>query len=229
MEHVKETLGNFDRGEAIPDRKITDLEPVEPEKTQEEKREALRKSLLVASLDNTFENFKPAAGTEEALATFKDLAEGKTEWKMLLCYGGVGNGKTYLCEAAAIELYKRGLFCRVLTMARVMRALKECMRPEPRFSYEELINNYCYADRLIIDDVGMGGSGSEWEYGQLEEIIVVRYHERLFTILTTNRDLTELPERVVSRFRDPDKGMIVLNQGEDFRQLKGKRKRRGRR
>jgi DNA replication protein DnaC len=161
------------------------------------------------------------AGTEKALAAFKALVEGKTDKQMLLCYGGVGNGKTHLCEAAAIALYKRGLFCRVLTMARIMRALKECMGPEPPHSYEELLSNYCCAKWLILDDVGMGGSGSEWEYGQLEEIIVFRYRERLFTIMTTNRDLTELPERIVSRFRDPDIGTVVLNEGADYRRLKG--------
>ncbi|MBA7590759.1 hypothetical protein ES708_32896 [subsurface metagenome] len=69
--------------------------------------------------------------------------------------------------------------------------------------------------------MGIGGSGSEWELGQLEEIIAIRYRERLFTILTTNRDLTELPERVVSRFKDPDVGRVVLNDGADYRRRKG--------
>lgn len=50
---------------------------------------------------------------------------------------------------------------------------------------------------------------------------MVRYREHLFTIMTTNRDLTELPERIVSRFRDPDVGMVVLNEGADYRRLQG--------
>ena len=196
------------------------------EPTLEEKREQLRKSLGVASLENTFENFKPVPGTEKALAAFKTLAYGKTDKPMLLCCGGVGNGKTHLCEATAIALYKRGIFCRVMTMARIMRALKECMRPDPLTSYDELLDRYCRCGYLIVDDVGMGGSGSDWEYGQLEEIVVARYRECLagtnrFTIMTSNRDLTELPERIVSRFRDPDVGMVVLNEGADYRRLKG--------
>lgn len=213
-------LGNLRREPNIPSQKT--IEP-EPELTPEERREELRKSLGVTSLENTFENFKPVAGTGKALAAFKALASGKAKWKMLLCYGGVGNGKTHLCEATAVALYKRGLFCRVLMMARMMGALKECMGPDRHISLEELKHNYCYADRLIVDDVGMGGSGSEWEFGQLEEIVTVRYRERLLTVLTTNRDLTELPERIVSRFRDPDVGMVVLNQGEDYRKLKAGR------
>lgn len=199
------------------------MEP-EPELTLEEKREELRKSLALTSLDNTFENFKPVTGAGKALAAFKALASGKTQWKMLLCYGGVGNGKTMLCEATAIELYKRGIRCGVITMSRLMRMLKHGMRPEPLRSYNELLEDFCYRKYLIIDDVGMGGSGSEWEFGQLEEIIVVRYRERLFTILTTNRDLTELPERITSRFFDPDVGRVVLNSASDYRRLKGGKK-----
>lgn len=217
MEHIGEALGSLRRGTNIPDRKTFDLEP---EPTLEEKRERLRKSRGLSSLDNTFENFKPAPGTGKALAAFKALASGKAKWRMLLCYGGVGNGKTHLCEATAVALYKRGLFCRVTTMARIMRALKECMRPDSLTAYDELIDRYCCSEHLIVDDVGMGGSGSGWEFGQLEEIIVVRYREHLFTILTTNLDLKKLPERIVSRFCDPEKGRLILNEGEDYRRQK---------
>ena len=209
---------------------------MEPEPTPEEKREELRKSLRVASLDNTFENFKPVSGTEQALAAFKALASGTTEWKMLLCYGGVGNGKSHLCEATAIELYKQGLFCSVLTMAKIMQSLKSAIEKDKRGNdakpwtpYYELLNSYCTRNHLIIDDVGMGGSGSDWEWGQLEDIIVVRYRERLFTILTSNLDIKQdkenpkipfISERIVSRFRDPDVGRVVLNQGADYRRVK---------
>lgn len=136
-------------------------------RTLEEKREELRQSLGVTSLENTFENFKHVKGTEKALAAFKALTSGETEWKMLFCYGGVGNGKTYLCEAAAIALYKRGLFCTVLTMGKIMRALKECMGPESSHSYEEVLSNYCCAKRLILDDVGMGEAAASGNMGNL--------------------------------------------------------------
>lgn len=222
VEHIGKTLGSLKTGVTTADRKTTEPKPeLEPDVTDAEKLERLRRSLGVASLENTFENFKPVSGTGKALAAFKAIASGKTNWKMLLCYGGVGNGKTHLCEAAATALYKRGVFCRVLTMARIMGALRGCIGPGANASLDELLNNYCYCERLILDDVGMGGSGSAWEFGQLEEIIVARYRERLFTILTTNRDLDELPPRIVSRFRDPDVGRVVVNDGQDYRGLKG--------
>ena len=213
MEHISQVLGRLDRGKLIPDLMNSELEL-----TLEEKREELRKSLCVSSLSNTFESFKPIKGTEKALAAFKALASGKTGWKLLICYGGVGNGKTHLCEATTIELYKQGIGCAVQTMARMMRHLKACFEPENTgVTYDEMIQRWCQRSHLIIDDVGMGGSGSEWEYGQLEEIVVTRYRDRLFTIMTTNRDLTELPERIVSRFRELGIGMIVLNEAPDYR------------
>lgn len=214
MEHIGETLGSLRRETSTSSRKTT--EP-ETEPTLEERREELRRSLVVCSLDNTFENFKPVAGVEKALAAFRSIAKGKAEWRMLLCYGGVGNGKTHLCEATAIALYKQGIFCRVLTMERMMGALKECMDPDRHTSLEELLNNYCYSERLIIDDV----EGTAWEFEQLERIIRVRYRENLFTILTTNRNLNELPERLVSRFRDAVQGRVILNEAGDYRTKKG--------
>lgn len=216
MERIRDILGRLDRGAPTRDRGIIETEMAE-ELTLEEKRERLRKSLCVASLDNTFENFKRVPGTEKAKAAFKALALGKTDKPLLICYGGVGNGKTHLCEATTIALYKRGIFCRVLTMARIMRALKECMRPEPPIWLDELLDRYCSCLYLIVDDVGMGGSGSEWEFGHLEEIVVARYRERLFTIMATNLDLKDLPERIVSRFQDPLIGTVVLNEGDDYR------------
>ena len=185
MEHIGEALGNLDRAAPTPNPKIYNDEP---ELTLEQKRERLRKSLGVSSLDNTLATFEPVKGTESALKACQVLASGKSTWKMLLIYGGVGNGKTRLCEGVSIEMYKRGLFIGVLTMDTMMSLLKECMNSESHLSYEEVLRRYCYADRLIIDDA----DGTEWGFGELEKIIRVRDRERLFTILTTNRDLTEL-------------------------------------
>lgn len=226
MEHIGEVLRNLPRDTNIPGQKISESEP---ELTLEEKREELRKSLGVESLDNTFEVLMPWPGTEKAVAAFKALASGKTDWKMLLCYGGVGNGKTHFCEATALTLYKRGLFCRVLTMDRMMGALKECMGSETQNSLEEVRRHYCYAERLILDDV----AGTAWEFEQLEKIIRVRHHENLFTILTSNLNIELdpnypnipfIPERIVSRFRDREKARLILNEGEDYRPKKKARR-----
>ena len=222
VEQIGKTLANLPRGKTTPKSKTYKAPPVIP--IEEKEREGLRKSLRVTSFDNTFDNFDKVKGTEKALTAASELTSGATHLKMVLIYGGVGNGKTYLCEATAIRLLQRGIFCRVITMADIMRILKSCMGKDPLDDFNEVFQRYCSSSHLIIDDAGMGGSGSEWEYGQLEEIVQHRYSDQLFNLITTNRDLKELPERIVSRFRDQDIGLVVLNEAEDYRPLKGKRK-----
>tara|TARA_Y100000310_G_C20665633_1_gene807323 strand:- start:71 stop:490 length:420 start_codon:yes stop_codon:yes gene_type:complete len=135
---------------------------------------------------------------------------------MLLCYGGVGNGKTYLCEATAIALYKRGEFCRVFPFESVLSALKEAMNSGVN-RYTAILQRFSYASRLIIDDVGAGTSGKEFADTILEAIVIARYRERLLTVVTTNKDLSELSDRVVSRFQDKAQSYLVLNSAPDFR------------
>lgn len=229
MESIKDILGSYPKERTILSPNNSDIEPPSYELTLEERRERLRADRGLSSLNHTFENFLPEKGTGAALAAFKAIASGKDDRMMILLYGGVGNGKTHLCEAVVIALYKRGIWSRIITMSKVMRALKQAMNPDLLISYDILIQRYCEAPRLIIDDVGMGGSGSDWEFGQLEEIVVRRYHERLFTILTTNLDIAYnpkhpdaryIPERIVSRFRDREVAILVCNTAADYRSKK---------
>ena len=215
MEHIGKTLHNLSTEKITPN--YNPNVDTFQERTLEERREDLRVDLCVSTLGNTFETFKPWQGTEESKTAFEALSSGETDWQMLLCYGGVGNGKTHLCEATVIALYRRGLFSRVLTMDRIMGSLKRCMNPDHFMSLEEQLHNFSHMSRLILDDV----ADSIWEFEQLEKIIRVRYRENLLTVLTTNLDIKELPERIVSRFRDPEKGRVILNEGEDYRPHKG--------
>ena len=196
-----------------------------------ERQEKVRTALGVTSLDNTFANWKHRPGTDLAYISFLALATRDDCRPFLLCYGGVGNGKTYLMEAAVNELYQRGKFARVNTFVSMVQTLRAHMKPGPGQSpLDWILNNYKISKNLFIDDVGMGGSGSAWEYGLLEEIVCYRYAENLagkglITAIATNRDLKELPERVVSRFMDTNVGFCVLNEGEDFRRLPAEERR----
>lgn len=194
----------------------------EKEMTLEEKREQLRKSLNISSLDNTFENFQAVPGSENALRATKELSTGLTEWKMLMIYGGIGNGKTHLCESLSIELYKKGIFCRIMNMSRMMRALKNTFSPYSIDRFEEIMNYYCKAERLIVDDIGVSGSDKEFktDIAYLEQVVLERYRENLFTVLTTNINLPDMEKlfpRIVSRFRDKSKARLILNKAPDYR------------
>jgi DNA replication protein DnaC len=206
-ESIRDLLARCRLGPPIPDQKTS--EPLE---------EALRRDLRVGSLSHTFENFQHVAGSDMAYKAFLALATRPEVKPMLLCYGGTGNGKTYLCEALVIGLYLQGQFTRLFCWSEIMSWIYKAMKPENGLpSVDTLIEGYCKAKKLIIDDVGMGSSGSAYEWGCLEQIIGYRYRERLFTVLTTNLDIKALPERIVSRFCDPQVGHLVLNEAEDFR------------
>jgi len=213
VEHIGKVLQN------LPHETDTLSHPQIPDSIDSSSnKERLTNSLGVTSLNNTFANFKPMPGTELALAAFKAVLDGPEY--MLLCYGGVGNGKTHLCEAAAIELYKRGKFCRVMKMPEMLSTLRQTIN-NPEKDYDVILGNYCYAERLIVDDIGAGGSDSDFGDRVLERIVVARYGRQLFTIMTSNREIGELPERVKSRFEDAVTSYLVLNEGEDYRRIKG--------
>ena len=164
-----------------------------------------------------FKEFKVVRGTEESFKIFQDFAQGKTEKYMLLCYGTTGSGKTHLMLALS-----QSLNCNYYTWHDVIRMLKRKMSDKTPPFYDMILDNYCRAQKLILDDIGMGTMDSQWENSVLEEIIDERYRNRLFTAATTNKDIKTLPERVVSRFRDAATSVIVVNRGVDYRPLKGK-------
>lgn len=218
MEHISKDLERLNRGKPTTHQNSTELIPENTEETREQKLEGLRRSLGLSSLEHTFENFRRVAGTGEALKAFKAMASDGHK-PMLLCYGGVGNGKTHLCEALSIQLYKNGIRCSVIVWSDIIRRFKRGMDskeydiPSHGHQFEE----FKCRERVILDDAGMGSSSTEWAWGELEDIINYRYQERLFTVVATNRDLDEMPERVVRRFNDSEVGGIVWNKGKEYR------------
>jgi len=189
--------------------------------TAEERKESLRNGLNITSWDNTFENFKMVNGVDESLKAFKELASGHATWHMLLDYGSAGCGKTHLCEALSIEFAKQNIMCSVREWSEVVRHLKRMMRSEIKDDYDIFFERFRKAPRLIIDDVGSGSTGSSWEWGELEDIINYRYKKGLLTVVTSNLNIKDLPDRIVSRFRDAVKSRLILNSAKDYRPLKG--------
>lgn len=170
-------------------------------------------SIGVTQPSCSFEKFKRIKGTEEMYRAFYNLAYGKTDLPFLLGYGGVGNGKTHLCQALAVVLNWRGVSVRYYTVADLMSQLKQSIATQ---MVDMEILRLKEIEALILDDLGVE-YGTDWEATKLEEIVDARYRKRLITVLTTNRDIGWLPERVLSRFSDPDVSKSVLNNAPDFR------------
>ena len=213
MEPIKNTLANLNR-----ETNTRAPRSFEDEANPSDELEDLRSSMRISSLGHTFDSFKVLAGTEEVFRAFKAIAQGETEKPFLFCYGGVGNGKTHLCEATVIELRKRGIFCRYYTVPEIMSLLKRAINREiSGVDPDDLLQRFCQARALILDDLEIG---TDWERQKLEMLIDARYRNRRLTVLVSNRDLDELEkwsDRIVSRLSDPDVSHMVLNRGEDYR------------
>ena len=217
---IIETLGiGQGTGERTTDE--TDLEVESDEEKERKQLEAELSAMNIYSLNHTFEKFNQnVKGTRETFDAFKALATGSTDKPFLLCCGGVGNGKTHLCEALVIQMRKRKFICRYNKVSGVLRIFKKGMDREGTFPpVEVILDRFINARILILDDYGIE-YGSRWEQSIIEELIDERYRARRITVLCTNLDISELPERIASRFSDPEVSVKVLNEGADYRKRK---------
>ena len=155
-----------------------------------------------------------------SLQAFKELAIGDATWFMLLVYGSTGCGKTHLCEAFSIALAKRNIRCKRDKWSELIREFKCRLRSGIPGDYDRYFKNIRNSPYLVLDDVVMA-TDSKWEWGEFDDIIDYRWEKRLVTIVTTNLDITKLPPRAVSRFRDAVTSKMILNKANDFRPQKG--------
>ena len=157
--------------------------------------------------DRTFETFRVVVGTADAVRAARDFAIGKLT--RLLIYGGIGNGKTHLCEAAATLMSKSGHLVPVYRCPEVLLNLQSAMNEG---KLETAAREHEARPVLILDEFQV-----DWPSGILQTIINSRYNSSLPTMLTSNLDLENVPRRLVSRFNEQPGGLVVLNYAPDFR------------
>ena len=206
MQRIGEILQNFPTG--TPSHPQTPvLMPLLPPLSE------MAKSLNV-NIDHTFTSIKEVPGITPVVRAIQETIAGPRF--MALIYGGVGNGKTHLMEAASIELYKRGRVARVVTFSKILSVLKSAIA-NPEKDYEQILSNYCSTPQAIIDDIGAGGSDTDFGAKILETIVCARYGRELLTIMSTNKDIENIPERVLSRLKDKSTSFLIFNKAEDYR------------
>ena len=112
--------------------------------------------------------------------------------KGLLFVGPVGLGKTHLAIAVIRKLMlERGVAARFvewLDLLSQVRATYGAMGRE-----RDVLQPLVEAPVLVVDELGKGKKGSEWELGVLDQLIGARYNRQAPTIFTTNYPLQELP------------------------------------
>lgn len=161
----------------------------------------------------TFEQFRTLNGTKECLEAFKALAYGETKKPFLLCYGGVGNGKTHLCQALTIALNQRSVnayYYRVPDLLKTLRAAIDTHESD------DWIKSLSKIQAVVLDDFGIEAQ-TIWSTANIEDIVDARWQEKRITVMTTNKNVNDLPPRIQSRFGDTELSVCVLNRGKDYR------------
>ena len=160
-----------------------------------------------ARLGETLASFQPLSGTQEALAAAQDFAAGRFLW--LLIYGGVGSGKSHLAHGitlACLDAGRRARLVNALVLLSELRALSGGP------SLLQALQDLGAVPVLGIDDFFWA---TDLEGRWLEEVMQRRYMEKMPFMATTSLDVKQLPENIVSRFKEL--GRLVLNRGKDYR------------
>lgn len=137
----------------------------------------------------------------------------------LILSGNVGNGKTHLACAAAVEFEKTGRSALFLTVNEMVRKIRESYGGNSEVKLQQAINYFRDIDLLILDEVGVQ-SGSDDELNLLTDVINARYGWLKPTILISNLNVPEIEQllgiRVVDRMRE-DGGLLVEFTWESYR------------
>lgn len=148
------------------------------------------------------EGISPKENAQKNLKTAMAFAEDFTGENLLL-YGGVGRGKTFLCNCIAKDVLERGKTVLYLTAGQMFKRLEE-MRfghgdEEERAEWDDELLD---ADLLIIDDLGTE-FGTVFTASELFRIINDRKLRKKPVVISTNLEISALMEqysdRVMSR------------------------------
>lgn len=136
-----------------------------------------------------------------------DYARSPEGWLVLL--GPTGCGKTHLAAAIANERIAAGQQVLFVVVPDLLDHLRSSFSPSSDVPYDELFENVKAAPLLILDDLGTQ-SGTPWAQEKLHQIFNHRYNARFPTVITSNRSLGEIDERLRSRMTDPELSKVCV-------------------
>jgi DNA replication protein DnaC len=195
--------------------RLFECECLTEEKKQREFEELQKFSNLAPFRNKTFENFDPKAqGVDRAFAAAKRFA--KDPRGCLVLVGAVGCGKTHLAAAIANEALDSGFRCLFTVVPELLDHLRSTFAPTTNIQYDELFERVRTVGLLVLDDLGTENT-TPWAEEKLYQIINYRYNYELPTVITTNRKLDSIDQRIASRMQDRALVTVINIQAEDYR------------
>ena len=166
--------------------------------------------VLRARAGDTFETFhlKANPGMLKALEQVQRVARG--EAKNAVLAGPPGTGKTHLAVAAMNEYgMNRSYFWKVPDFLEWLRMVSY----GEKLGVIRALKSYVEQDfLLVLDDLGVEKE-TDWVDEQLYRVLDARADGGLPTIITTNRPVNRIDERLLSRYA---RGLVVCL-GKDMR------------
>lgn len=175
-------------------------------------------------------DFMSFAGNDKLVSELDKWSGGS-----VVLFGNTGCGKTHL----AVAMMKKSISAhihaeiernssqpksyepRFKSAPELLLEIREAFRPGAEESEREIINRYCTADLLVLDDLGSEKT-SEYSIATLYLIIDRRDRELMPTIITTNLSQKEIEEKLGARIASRLAGMrnYKINM-PDYRKKRG--------
>ena len=160
----------------------------------------MRISALEPFREKTFENFdRHVTGVDRAFEEARKYARDPKGWLVLI--GPYGSGKTHLAAAIANEVVRSRHPVLFTIVPDLLDHLRSAFAPTSTIQYDELFEGVRKAGLLVLDDLGTE-SATPWAREKLYQIFNHRYNERAPTVVTTNRSMGDIDDRIRSRLSD---------------------------
>lgn len=168
--------------------------------------------------DLTFETFKVRPGLESAHDAALQLADDTGAVRWLTLMSGVDRGKTHLALAVCRRWLDKGRPARYVYVPDMLDELRSSYDNEGEDSYKSMFYGLCNMPLLVLDDFPSEREmRTQWAIEKMEQLVHNRDTHGLPLMVTTNKALDELPNRVESRLKRV-KGSVIINiKAEEYR------------
>ncbi|MFT4099823.1 MAG: chromosomal replication initiator protein DnaA [Burkholderiaceae bacterium] len=156
----------------------------------------------------TFDSFVAGKSNQLARAAALQVVDRPgTTYNPLFLYGGVGLGKTHLIHAVGNAILERNPVAKVRYI-HAQEYFEEMVRAIQRKSTDSWKLAYQSLDLLLIDDIQFlsGKTRTQEEFFYMFEALIAARKQILITCDTYPKEMTDVEERLISRF---DSGLIV--------------------
>jgi DNA replication protein DnaC len=174
--------------------------------------------------EKTFENFdRSVKGVEKAARIAEEFAKSPDGW--LVLKGGYGCGKTHLAAAIANYSVQKRFPTFFTVVPDLLDHLRSTFGPSSEIQYDELFDKVRATPLIILDDLGTENA-TPWAREKLYQIMNHRYNYGWPTVITTNREMREIDDRIRSRMQDKAISQYIEINAADYRSKeKGERRR----